>query len=144
MVGAVVLVYGFVASNPAALVIAVIFLVIGVVARPLEEFAFNRAGFLLKWQREVARELERRLDERLTVSDSAEATVIRDSGNVVATPATARLRVRGYEPTVIVRPQSPNEFAETLIEQIIEPAMIASEAQAHAPTVEQGQPEDPA
>ena len=144
VVGVVLLVYGLVASNPAALAIAVIFLVIGVVARPLEEFALNRSGFLLKWQREVVQALDRRLEDRLTISESVDATVIHGSGNLVITPAPARLRLRTFEPTVIVRPQSPDEFAETLLDQIIEPAVIASGAQVNPPSVEQDPPRDPA
>ena len=141
VIGVALLAVGLTAANPAALVIAIILLVIGVSARPLEQFALGRSGFLLKWQREVARELERRLEERLTISDSVEAKVIRGSGNVVVEPPTIHVEARTFEPTVIVRPQSPDEFAETLVEQIIKPAFIASEEHVSAPTLEQMQPE---
>ena len=76
------------------------------------------------------------------VSENVDATVIRGSGNVVVTPGTARLRLRAFPPTVrITRDQSPDEFAETLVEQIIKPAFIASEERVGAPTIESDEPE---
>lgn len=143
LIGIALLVIGIL-WQPILLLPGIVFALIGVVARPIEEFAVTRTSVKLTWQRAVAQALQRGLEERLTVSDSFEAKVIRGSGNVVVTPGPARVRLRTFEPTVIVRPQSPDKFAETLIEQIIEPAMIASEAKVHAPSVEQGQPKDPA
>jgi hypothetical protein len=131
VLGVALLVVGLLVGNPAALVIATVMLVIGVSARPLERFTLGRSGFLLMWQREVAQELQRRIEDRLATSDS---------GDVVVTPAPARLRLRTFEPTVIIRPLSADEFAKTLIDQIIEPASIGSEEQVNAPTLKREEP----
>jgi uncharacterized membrane protein (Fun14 family) len=143
VLGVALLVVGLVAGNPAALVIAVLMLVIGVSARPLEQFALNRSGFLLKWQREAVQKLQQRLEGRLGFSGSLETKVIRGTGATTAPAQTASGRGHANAAAAIARPQSPDEFAETLIEQVIEPAFIASEERVNAPTVEQGHPKPP-
>jgi hypothetical protein len=155
VIGVALLAVGLVAANPAALVIAIILLVIGVSARPLEQFALNRSGFLLKWQREVAEKLQRRVEDRLTFSDSVDFKVIRGEGRAaqrrqtasgqgqsqVITPGTLQVESRTFPPAVTIsEPLPSDEFVETLMDQIIEPAFVASGERVNAPTVEQGQP----
>jgi uncharacterized membrane protein (Fun14 family) len=144
VLGIVSFVIGFATGNPAAFVIAVVMLVIGVSARPLELIGWTRHGPIVRWQQETAEELRHRLgrflDERRTVGDripaieeSVESTVGR------ATSADARTATgQGHTnaASAITRPQSPDEFAETLLTQIIEPAIIAAEAHVNAPTIE--------
>lgn len=140
LLGAASLIFGLILQRPEALVMGIVLVIVGVVARPLEQFSLGRNGFLLKWQRDAVKELQRSIEERVAHSDSWEAKVIRGEGaitvpgpsisgqgDVVVRPEPARLRITTYPPNVIVtRPQSPREFAEMVIEQVIEPALTTN------------------
>jgi len=133
--GLILLAAGVVTQQPIALLVGAALALVGGLARPIEEVVLKEGR--IKWQREVVKELQRSLEERVAHSDSWEAKVIRGEGritvprpsisgqgNVVITPEPATLRITTYPPNVIVTgPQSPREFAETVIEQVIEPAL---------------------
>jgi uncharacterized membrane protein (Fun14 family) len=125
--GVGLLVFGLATGNLAALVIAIVLLVIGVSARPLEQFTLSRSKIMLSWQREAVERLQRRfeelVEERLTMSNSPEATVIR-GGATAPDREIITADVGAGRDEVLSRAESPDEFAETVIEQVIEPTLV--------------------
>jgi hypothetical protein len=133
VIGIILLVIGVVWQRPDALFAGIIFAVIGVIGRPLQEFTMGRNGVLLKWQQEAAERISRRLEDRITITDTVEVQVTRGTGDVKAYPGAATgvggandatTKTGGFSAAaLIVRPQSPDEFAETVVDKVIAPAL---------------------
>jgi hypothetical protein len=119
ILGIIMLVIGLSGGRPDVLAVATIFLLVGVVARPLEEFGWSRSSIALKWQQETLQEVRRLLEERRHLVDRLPEI----SESVEAVKVGAATRAHGQTATVITRAESPSEFAETLIEQIIQSAL---------------------
>lgn len=131
-----------------AVVVGAVLTVTGIAARPVEEFALGRNGVTVKWMREtveaVQRRLELRLGDEVTITDSVEAKVIR-GGDVKAAAGVAEGFGHAHAAAVITRPQSPDEFAEMLVDKVIAPIALTPEPArlrltTHPPDVRVGAP----
>jgi hypothetical protein len=135
VVGIALLVVGL-TGQPVALIVGGVLALVGALARPIDEVVLKDGR--VKWQQEVIEKVTEKLhqrEDRGSFTEKAEVTVIEGDGAIVArrpsisgtgvvvSPEPARLRVTGHPPTVIVSPQSADEFANTLVEQVIEPTL---------------------
>jgi len=129
VVGLVLLAAGLYSQRLDALIPGIALTLIGVVAKPLEEFTLNRSGLTLKWQREAAEKLvERIVQITRTGSFTADAVIAAAGpahGTGQAHDATIQI-VSGQSAVEITRPQTPDEFADSVV-KAIEPIMIRPE-----------------
>ena len=145
LIGIVLLVIGLVGSRLDAIIIGAIFAIVGVVARPVEEAQWSFTSARLKWQKDVARLVEARLEARLEGSfkPSGELTVKKIPGkgeDVRAEAGVAEGQGHANAAAAITHPQTADEFAETLVEKVIrpivvEPGTIHQRATTHPPEV---------
>jgi hypothetical protein len=126
LLGVVSLVIAFLTGQLPWLVGGLILVLIGVVARPLRRIAIGRTTSV-EWQRDAARGIHRRLMERLF-----EGTVT----------STGSLTLQVLQPPEIEQPQTPDEFADTIVSQVVEPAIIQSATVVSPPEVAAGSPGD--
>ncbi|MES2209483.1 MAG: hypothetical protein V4515_04780 [Chloroflexota bacterium] len=146
VVGLALLAAGLYWQRLDALIPGIALTLIGVVAKPIEEFTLNRSGLTLKWQREAAEKIVERVGS-FRATGSRTVTVGATAGHAAGTgqahDATVRT-VSGQSAAEITRPQTPDEFAESVVKAIepiiIRPDPVKLELRTSAPDVRVGPP----